>query len=100
MKHEIGEKVCGGCGNALVAAAYEVAATPALSAGKMADADVVVKVMGGGAGFVANEDLSVKTLDPVGACDSARVALGMWAVGGGFPRGTVGYGHELYFPQG
>jgi hypothetical protein len=81
MTHEPEEKFCGGCGNPLVvAAAAEVAAAPALSAGKMVNTDVVVKVTQGGAGFVANEDLSVKTLDDLGACDSAGVALGMWVV--------------------
>jgi hypothetical protein len=80
MKHEPEEKFCGGCGNALVVAAPEVASAPALSAGKMADADVVVKVTRGSAGFVANEDLSVKTVDDLSACDSAGVALGMWVV--------------------
>ena len=45
----------------------------------MADA-VVVRVTEGGAGFATNEDLSVKKIDGLGACDSAGVVMGMWVV--------------------
>ena len=36
---------------------------------------VTVTVEQGGAGFAANEDLSVKKVDPEGRCDEAGVAL-------------------------
>ena len=43
-------------------------------------AAITVTVDQGGAGFAANEDLSVKKVDPEGRCDEAGVTLGMYVV--------------------
>ena len=41
---------------------------------------VTVTVEQGGAGFAANEDLSVKKVDPEGRCDEAGVEVGMFVI--------------------
>ena len=43
-------------------------------------ATTTVTVDQGGAGFAANEDLSVKKVDPEGRCDEAGVTVGMYVV--------------------